>query len=219
MATINCKCGSVRIDFPAQAELFLHDCCCHDCISTLWYSTQCGGPEYPHDVCADGCWLPTDFPIVKGEDKLGAFMNYEGADTTRFYCTSCWNVLLADHSIYEKRIVVSQVTAYKEFVGLSNIIRMEPQARRFLKDRNKEQVAGLTPWHGDPSRVYQGVAEILLERFAVMKVAGAEGVEMNAQILLKWLGDAIITTDEKRLSEGPHSFMQLTAAQTETPTN
>jgi len=215
MATIKCKCGSVHIDFPVETELFRHECCCHDCISALWYSTQCGGPEYPHDLCADCCWLPNDFRIVTGEDKLGAFMNFEGADTTRFYCTSCWTVLFGDHPIYEKQIVVSQVAAYKEFVGLSNVVRMEPQARHFLADLNEEQVAGLPPWSGDPSHVYQSVAEILLERFPVMKAAGGEGVEMNAQILLKRIGEAVIPTNEKRLSAGPPSYMQQMAAQTD----
>jgi hypothetical protein len=43
MATIKCRCGSVRIDFPTNAELFRHECCCHDCISALWYATKRGG--------------------------------------------------------------------------------------------------------------------------------------------------------------------------------
>jgi hypothetical protein len=78
---------------------------------------------------------------VTGEDKLGAFMNYESADTTRFYCTACWTVLFGDHPLYEKRILVSQVAAYKEFEGLTNVVRMEPQARHFLKDLNNSPYA------------------------------------------------------------------------------
>ena len=169
MATIKCKCGSVRIEFSAHTELFRHECCCHDCISALWYSTKRGGPEYPHDLCADCCWLPNDFRVETGEDKLGAFMNFESADTTRFYCRSCWTILFQDHPIYEKKILVSQVAAYKEFEGLTNVVRMEPQARHFLKDLDKGQIEALPPWTGDPSKVYQGVAEDLLENFPVMK--------------------------------------------------
>ncbi len=106
MATIQCRCGAVRIDFPTHAELFRHECCCHDCLSALWYATKRGGPAYPHDLCADCCWLPNDFHIVTGEDKLGAFLNYEAADTTRFYCTACWTVLFGDHPLYDKRVVL-----------------------------------------------------------------------------------------------------------------
>lgn len=218
MASITCKCSAVHIEFPAERELFRHECCCHDCISALWYSTKHGGPEYPQDLCADSCWLPNDFAVVSGEDRLAAFMNYEGADSTRFHCTSCWTILLADHVLYEGKIVVSQVAAYKEFEGLTNIGRMEPQARHFLKDRSPEQVAALRPWAGEPSHVYQGVAEILLENFPAMQAAGGTGVEMNAQILLEQLGGAFVPTDEARLSTGPPSLMQQASAQAdETP--
>ncbi len=213
MANITCKCGAVCISFPANTELFRHECCCHDCISALWYATQRGGPAYPPDLCADCCWLPNDFRIERGESTLGAFMNYTSADTTRFYCTACWTVLFGDHPLYEKRILVSQIAAYKEFEGLTKVVRMEPQARHFLKDLNAEQVVALRPWRGDPSHVYQGVADKLLEHFPSMKAAGAEGVEMNAQILLDKIGRTFVPTDEARLVSGPPSLMRQAAEQ------
>ena len=213
MATITCKGGSVCVSFPANTELFRHECCCHDCISALWYATQRGGPAYPPDLCADCCWLPNDFRIERGEDTLGAFMNYTSADTTRFYCTACWTVLFGDHPLYEKRILVSQIAAYKEFEGLTKVVRMEPQARHFLKDLNAEQLVALRPWRGDPSHVYQGVADKLLEHFPAMKAAGGEGAEMNAQILLNKIGSAFVPTDEARLSSGPPSLMRQAAVQ------
>lgn len=211
MATITCKCGSVRVDFPADTELFRHECCCHDCISALWYATRHGGPAYPHDHCADCCWLPNDFDIVTGEDTLGAFLNYTGADSTRFYCTACWTVLFADHPFYERRILVSQVAAYREFDGLRDVVRMAPQARHFLKDLSAAQVAALPPWPGDPAHVYQGAADRLLESFPAMKAAGSEGATMNAQILLARLGGAMVPTDAPRLSAGPPSLVRQSA--------
>lgn len=211
MATITCKCGSVRVDFPADTELFRHECCCHDCISALWYATRRGGPAYPHDHCADCCWLPNDFCIVTGEATLGAFLNYTGADSTRFYCTSCWTVLFADHPFYERRVLVSQVAAYREFEGLTNVTRMAPQARHFLKDLSAAQVAALPRWTGDPAHVYDGAAERLLESFPAMKAAGGEGAQMNAQILLANLGGALIPTDAPRLSAGPPSLVRQSA--------
>ena len=213
MATLTCKCSSVRIDFPADRELFRHQCCCHDCISALWYATKRGGPEYPRTPCADSCWLPNNFRIVIGEGQLGAFMNYEAADTTRFYCKACWTVLFGDHPFYEKKILVSQVAAYTEFEGLRNVVRMKPQARHFLKDRTEEQRAALPTWHGDPSHLYQGPAENLLEHFPSMKAAGGEGTDMNAQILLDKIGGAFVPTDEARLSTGPPSPMRQMALQ------
>ncbi len=207
MATITCKCGDVRIIFPTDTELFRHECCCHDCISALWYSTQRGGPEYPHDHRADACWLPNDFHIEQGAAKIGALLNFPAADTTRFYCTSCWTLLFGDHPMYETKILVSLIASYREFDGLSNIARMEPQARHFLK------VAALPVWSGDPAHVYEGVAEVLLENFPAMKAAGGTGREMNAQILLSRIGEALVPTDAARLSSGPPSLMQQVASQ------
>lgn len=213
MATITCKCESVCLAFPAKEELFRHECCCHDCISALWYSTRRGGPAYPQDLCADCCWLPNDFHIEKGAGNIGAFMNYASADTTRFYCKTCWTLLFGDHPFYEKRIVVSQVAAYKEFDGLKDVARMKPQARHFLKDLSEDQVKALPPWSGDPAHVYRGVAEILLEQFPAMKAAGGEGSEMNAQLLLREIGGAFIPDDADRLSSGPPSHARQTSMQ------
>jgi hypothetical protein len=90
---------------------------------------------------------------------------------------------------------------------------MEPQARHFLKDLNEDQIAALPPWVGDPSHVYQGVAENLIEQFPLMKAAGGEGAKMNAQILLNKIGGAVVPTDAARLSSGPPSLMRQAAAQ------
>lgn len=211
MATITCKCTAVRITFPVTQELFRHECCCHDCISALWYSTQRGGPEYPHDHCADCCWLPNDFHIEQGADKLGALLNFAAADTTRFYCTSCWTLLFGDHPFYDKRILASLIASYREFEGLSDVIRMPPQARHFLKDLSDEQRAALPAWTGDPAHVYAGAADVLLENFPAMKAAGGEGRAMNAQILLQRIGGAFVPDDAARLSSGPPSLMQQMA--------
>lgn len=213
MATITCRCGDVRITFPTNTELFRHECCCHDCISALWYSTRRGGPAYPQDHRADCCWLPNDFHIEQGAEKLGALLNFQGADTTRFYCTSCWTLLFGDHPMYEQKILVSLIGSYREFEGLSNIARMAPRARHFLKDLNPAQVAALPVWSGDPALVYEGVAEVLLENFPAMKAAGGTGREMNAQLLLSRIGEALVPTDEARLSSGPPSLMQQATLQ------
>ena len=90
---------------------------------------------------------------------------------------------------------------------------MTPQARHFVKDLTAEQLAALPPWQGDPARVYQGVAEVLLENFPAMKAAGGAGADMNAQILVGQLGGALVPTDEERLRSGPPSFARQQAMQ------
>ena len=213
MATITCRCGAVRLEFPVASELFRHECCCHDCIAALWYGTKRGGPEYPHDHCADCSWLPNDFRIVSGAGCIGAFMNHAHADTTRFHCTACWTVLFGDHPFYEQKIVVSQVASYQEYDALTEVTRMAPQARHFLKDLTAAQRAALPPWPGEPARVYDGVATILLDSFPAMKAAGGAGTAMNAQILLAKVGGAFVPENEPRLSAGPPSLVRQGAVE------
>jgi hypothetical protein len=194
MATINCKCRGVQIEFDAKHDLFRLECCCRDCTAALRYANKRGGPAFPENQCLDSSWLPNDFKVVKGEHKLGAFMNVENAATTRFHCTDCWSVLLADHPAYAKKLVMTQVGNYKEFEGLKNVELMFPQARHFLKDLSKEQLAALPAWGGDPSNIYQGLADNLVAQLPSIQQTVKAGAEMNAQILLAKIGDAFVPT-------------------------
>ena len=211
MATITCKCTSVQIEFFTSNDLFRLECCCHDCTAALWYAHKRGGPALPSHQCLDSSWFPNAFTIVRGEDKIGAFLNFENADTTRFYCQDCWSVLFADHPAYAKQLVVTQVMNFKEFAGLTNAELMPLQARHFVKDLSEEQLATLPAWRGDPSHVYQSAADILLAQFLAIKAAGKEGTEMNAQILLGKIGGAFVPTGEARLSEGSPTRRQRIA--------
>ena len=213
MATITCKCGAVQIEFYTKNDLFRLECCCYDCTCALWYANKRGGPSFPEHQCVDTSWFPNDFKVVKGEEKLGAYMNFENADTTRFHCKACWSVLIADHPAYDKKLVVTQVVNYKEFEGLKNAELMAPQARHFLKDLSTDQVAALPAWGGDSANVYQGVADILMTQFPALQEAGKEGAEMNAQILLGKIGGAFVPTGEARLTQGPPTLMQQAANQ------
>jgi hypothetical protein len=211
MATITCKCTGVQIEFFTNNDLFRLECCCHDCTAALWYANKRGGPAPPIHQCLDSSWFPNAFTIAAGEKKLGAFQNFENADTTRFYCTECWSVLFADHPAYAKQLVVTQVMNYQEFAGLTDVELMPLQARHLVKDLSAEQLAALPAWRGGPSHVYQGPADNLLAQFGAIKAAGQEGAEMNAQILLRKIGGAFVPTGEARLSEASPTFRQKMA--------
>jgi hypothetical protein len=88
---------------------------------------------------------------------------------------------------------------YKEFEGLRNVELMSPQARHFVKDLSKEQLAALPVWGGSPANVYQGVADILVAQFPAIQQAGRQGSEMNAQILLAKIGGGFVPKGETRL--------------------
>jgi len=87
---------------------------------------------------------------------------------------------------------MTQVGNYKEFEGLKNVELMSPQARHFLKDLSKEQLGRLPAWGGDPSNLYQGVADNLVAQLPSIQQTVKVGVEMNAQILLAKIGSVFV---------------------------
>lgn len=213
MAAIRCACGAVEVELAVASDLFRLQCCCYDCNAALRYAHKRGGPPGPEDRCIDSSWFANDFRIARGADRIGAFRNFAGADTTRFYCTECWSVLFADHAVYGGKLIVTQAAAYREFDGLAGAQRMPPRARHFIRDLTSGQQAALPNWQGDPSHLYQGVAETLMESFPAMIEAGAQGAGMNAQVLLARIGGAFVPADEPYLTAGPPTLIQRMAAE------
>ncbi len=213
MAAIQCACGAVEIELAIARDLFRLQCCCYDCNAALRYAHNRGGPPGPSDHCIDSSWFANDFRIPRGANRIGAFKNFVDADTTRFYCTECWSVLFGDHTVYGGKLIVTQAAAYRDFDGLAGAQRMAPRARHFIKDLTSAQQAVLPAWQGDPSHLYQGVAEILMESFPTMIQAGARGAEVNAQILLAKIGGVFVPTDELYLTAGPPTLMQQMPAE------
>jgi hypothetical protein len=208
MLSITCRCGAVQIEFFTQNDLFRNECCCYDCTAGLWYANKRGGPPPPAAQCVDISWLPNDFKFLRGADKVGAFMNFENADTTRFHCKECWTVLIADHPVYEKKLIVTQVASFTAYDGLKDAALMPVQSRHFVKDLGPDQLAALPVWDGDPTNVYGSVSELLMAQLPTMREAGSEGKEMNAQHLLNKIGRAFVPTNEPRLTSGPATFNQ-----------
>ena len=208
MTTITCKCKAVEIEFNTDKDLFRLQCCCHDCNASVSYAAKRGGPQAPAAQWVDSSWYPNDFTVTKGENKIGAFLNFENADTTRFYCKECWTLLFGDHVVYDKKLVVTQIGSFKDFDGLKNTQRMDYQARHFIRDVPDSEIKKLPAWTGDPSRLYQSVADVLMESFPEIQKQGAEGTQMNAQILLEKIGPAFVPSDDRRLTGGPPTLIQ-----------
>ena len=72
MATVQCNCGDVKLQFASPKVLWRLECCCYNCITALKYQESQGGPPAPALQCLDSNWFCNDFRIVQGEDKIGA---------------------------------------------------------------------------------------------------------------------------------------------------
>lgn len=207
-ATVSCKCGACCIQFASKECVWRLECCCYNCTSALWYANKKGGPPLPAHQLLDSVWFPNDFKVVKGEDKLGAFLSYEGADTTRFHCKECWTCLVADHPAYGGKIALTQASNYDDGL-LQGAELMAPRARHFLKDLSAEQAAALPPYSGDKAHEYQGVAENFMGALPDVLAKGGTG-EMNLQALLEKVDPATVPTEADsaaRLGGGPPSLM------------
>ena len=207
MAKISCLCRAVCVEFNADKDLFRVECCCHDCRAALWFAHEQGGPACPEYNRVDNSWLPNDFVIVSGKEHIGAFLNFENGDTTRFHCAQCWTVLFGDHPAYAERILVTPAKNYREYDALSEISLMPPQGRNFLKDLTAEEVEELPVWKGNSEHVYKGVAENLMSSLPSIHTLGRQG-EMNAQKLLKKIGTPFVPSGVRRLIDGPPTLMQ-----------
>ena len=72
MATVQCNCGDVKLQFASPKVLWRLECCCYNCITALKYQASQGGPPAPALQCLDSNWFCNDFKILQGEDKIGA---------------------------------------------------------------------------------------------------------------------------------------------------
>jgi len=156
-----------------------------------------------------GGW-PTRPSAHESRLGAGAWLCYEGADTTRFYCKNCWTCLLADHPAYGGVVCASQAMA-----NLSGAELMDKQGRHYMRDLSDDQATALEkgmPWKGDSANLYQGVSQNFLDKLPDVLAAGKKGEKMNCQILLEKCGPALIPTDDPTL-RGPPSFMEQVAAE------
>jgi len=76
MASVECSCGAVKINFTSPKVLWRLDCCCYNCTKALNYVKNKGGPDVAGlDLqCIDSVWFQNDFTVEKGEDKIGRLL-------------------------------------------------------------------------------------------------------------------------------------------------
>lgn len=205
-ASINCKCGAVKVAFKSTKALSHLECCCYDCSAALRYAHEFhGGPTNPEEQIVDCVYLPNDFTVERGGGKIGAFKNFASGSTVRFHCKDCWTVLFADHPKYQGKILATQITSYEEFHGLQNAEVMDLSARHMTKDLGMLQEMTMSRYTGDPSNVYVGVAENWYCRSEEFLAYENKGEGMNTQVLLQQIGVPSVPRDDPLLAAGPTS--------------
>ena len=208
--SVACHCGAVKIQLASEC-LWRLECCCFNCTTALWYGSTQGGPPAPKHQCIDSFYFANDFKVVQGEEHLGAWHEFEGADSTRFYCKKCWSNLVIDHPAYGGKILLTQSPT---LTGTDSM--MKPQGRHFMKDLSSEQKKELEkelPWQGEKDTLYDGVSDNFLAALpGIIENQTASPGEMNLQVLLEKVGPPLVPDGVERLKSGPPTFMQQAAA-------
>lgn len=209
MPSIRCKCNAVTIELSVKMPLWRLECCCHDCTAALWYVNKYkGAPSPPLYQMVDSLWFPNNFRVSSGLEELGAYKNFERADTIRFYCKRCWTCLIADHEFYEQRVILTQVLSFKEYVGSVGLDLFPPRCRHFTKDLNQGQRISLPEFSGDKKHIYESIGDNFAEAIDDIKRAGGKG-QMNIQKLAELAGQPFVPENERqRMAEGPPTLMQ-----------
>mmetsp|Transcript_38315 Transcript_38315/g.83261 ORF Transcript_38315/g.83261 Transcript_38315/m.83261 type:complete len:217 (-) Transcript_38315:119-769(-) len=106
MATISCRCGTVKLQFPTRSPRASQECCCRDCHGRIAHLANLGGPSMP-DVTiasADNRTRPATFyyfvnriTVLSGGDRIKFYLMKEGS-TNHNMASSCCNTFLMGHS-------------------------------------------------------------------------------------------------------------------------
>ena len=156
----------------------------------------------------DSLWFPNDFEISSGIAELGSYKNFQGADTTRFYCKRCWTSLLADHEFYEQRVILTQVLSFKEYVGSVGLECFPPRCRHFTKDLNQEQRNSLPAFLGDEKHIYESIGDNFAEVIDDIKRAGGKD-QMNIHKIAELSDQPFVSENEcQRMTEAQPTLIQ-----------
>ena len=183
MLNIQCQCGGTALQWRERKELWRLECCCSDCSAGMRFLHETkGGPQPPNYQMLDTLWLPNDFSVTRGLQKIGVVRLSADSRNTLFYCKECGTSLITDHVVYQGKVVITQIQNYSQFQGMSSEPHMAVKARHFVRDLDPNSIDSLPPFAGPQSEVYDGVSQTLVDVFPILYQQGATG-EMNAQKL------------------------------------
>jgi len=153
MCFIECKCRSVRIEFPGTSEpLATAECCCRDCHARLVHLADQGGPELSEAYASKTQPLVAHYVencmTVKGKERLRFFkLRSDDAGLINMACADCSSFLLGQHPVYNGNVVFS----FGKSVAVNNSDfprRPYPTLRWWIKDWPDEKIEQLHPLPG-----------------------------------------------------------------------
>jgi hypothetical protein len=216
MASLSCRCGSVKLTFATTQPIWAFECCCVDCYDKNLWSCRAGGVPPPRGLEAHGEGKPLDLrywpnrlQVTHGKDKLAFNRLREGAASVNMIAACCQTLMCVDHPFYEENVVLT----FPEFcppAGLDPAALPPPTMRVYVKDWPADQYSKLSPkagfWReqGQPRTEGEGAAEIRSQAARVFTTPPAEVYcGETFQQLLQGAGGRVTSL---ALPEGQNSF-------------
>jgi len=162
MASFTCRCGHVTVNFATTSPRTNIECCCVDCFQKLAWAEGQGGPAPPLHLKKREKPLNLQHWVAKfsigfdktsqhkEEEKLAFYKLREDATSTFCVAPCCHTVLLTDHVVYGKKIVL----IFPELLGeISNYIpptirgkvQVQPNIRIYIRDFPQASYQKLLP--------------------------------------------------------------------------
>jgi len=152
MGYVQCKCGCVRLVFPATQPRFTAECVCCDCYTRLIHFSVLTGARLSNDFInkkapAQLNYVENIFRVVRGKDKLRFTKLSQNASVTHMVCADCSSLLIGQHPGYNGNVVFVPGKSIGE-INEHDFEGKKPLIRWWIKDWNDEQVAKLSSLPG-----------------------------------------------------------------------
>ena len=142
MASISCRCGTVKIQFTSDTPRVTTECCCNHCFSRVGYLETLGGPKIPSSdkPLLASKWDNKVKITESGRDKLYAYKMTPETGVINIASTCCHTFLLGRHSGYDANCVP---TSDDFSIFSRNSKRMASSSRWFSNQWDKDRLSKL----------------------------------------------------------------------------
>jgi hypothetical protein len=120
MASITCRCGTVKLQFPSNTPRVSTECCCNHCFARVKYLEDLGGPKVPSKPLLASKW-DNKVKIISGRDKLQVYKMTSETMVTNISSTCCHTFLLGRHPGYDANCVTTS-SDFPVFKDAENIV-------------------------------------------------------------------------------------------------
>jgi hypothetical protein len=137
MASITCRCGKVKLQFPSTCPRVSTECCCNSCFARVQHLQYLGGPSVVGSKPLLNSKWDNRVKVVSGRDQLYVYKMNTETMVTNIASSCCHTFLLGRHSEYDANCV----TTASDFCIFLNAENLVPSSRWFSNQWTPERLS------------------------------------------------------------------------------